>query len=186
FPALRKEGDGWCRPRFLEVSDRDVIGLRGRVIHGAIRSFEPDVLIVDHLPLGAAQELSWTLGQLRRRGRTRCVLGLRDVLQDPETVRRTWSDPATVEALREYYDAIWIYGDPAVYDPVREYGLPDRLTSALRFTGYLDQRSRLEPAGGRAARLPVDLPPGPLVLCLVGGGHDGSALAEAFLQTALP
>src|SRR5207249_12094596 len=58
FPALRKEGDGWCRPRFLEVSDRDVIGLRGRVIHGAIRSFEPDVLIVDHLPLGAARELS--------------------------------------------------------------------------------------------------------------------------------
>ncbi len=156
-----------------------------------MKAFVPDVLIVDHLALGAAQELTRTLARARKRGTTRCVLGLRDVLEDREApsreaVHRLWSDPARVAAVREYYDAIWIYGDPAVYDPVREYGLPDRLTSALRFTGYLDQRSRLEPAGGRAARLPVDLPPGPLVLCLVGGGHDGSALAEAFLQTALP
>ncbi len=192
LPALRREPDGGYNPRFLvDVSDEEVIALRGKVIRAAVKAFVPDVLIVDHLALGAAQELTRTLARARKRGTTRCVLGLRDVLEDREApsreaVHRLWSDPARVAAVREYYDAIWIYGDPAVYDPVREYGLPDRLTSALRFTGYLDQRSRLEPAGGRAARLPVDLPPGPLVLCLVGGGHDGSALAEAFLQTALP
>ncbi len=192
LPALRRELDGGYNPRFLvDVSDEDLIALRGKVIRAAVKSFVPDVLIVDHLALGAAQELTRTLARARKRGTTRCVLGLRDVLEDREApsreaVHRLWSDPALVNAVREYYDAIWIYGDPAVYDPVQEYGLPDRIARELRFTGYLDQRSRLEPAGARAPTLPMDLPPGRLVLCLVGGGHDGSALAEAFLETDLP
>src|SRR5205809_2285827 len=57
-----------------------------------------------------------TLFRSRRGGDTRCVLGLREVLQDRETVERTWSDQGNVDAMREYYDAIWIYGDPAVID----------------------------------------------------------------------
>src|SRR6266542_3101334 len=92
LPALRKEADGWVKPRFLDVSDQDLIALRARVIKSAIKSFEPDVLIVDHLPRGAGRELARTLERLRRHGNTRCVLGLRDVLQDPKTVDSNWSD----------------------------------------------------------------------------------------------
>jgi predicted glycosyltransferase len=32
----------------------------------------------------------------------------------------------------------------------------------------------------------IDLPGGPIILCQVGGGQDGAALAEAFVQTSLP
>jgi len=32
----------------------------------------------------------------------------------------------------------------------------------------------------------ASLPPGRLAVCLVGGGHDGAALAEAFVQAQLP
>jgi len=35
------------------------------VIRGAMEGFDPDVLIVDHLPLGAARELADTLYRLR-------------------------------------------------------------------------------------------------------------------------
>src|ERR1041385_485337 len=45
LPALRKETDGWIKPRYLDVSDHDVIALRGRVISRVIKEFEPDVLI---------------------------------------------------------------------------------------------------------------------------------------------
>src|ERR1041384_8345513 len=121
LPALRKEADGWVKPRFLEVSNQDAIALRAEIISTAIKAFEPDALIVDHLPRGAARELGPTLEHLRARGTTRCVLGLRDVLQDPQTVQNTWFEQSNVEAVRDYYDAIWIYTDPAVYDPVREY-----------------------------------------------------------------
>jgi len=50
----------------------------------------------------------------------------------------------------------------------------------------LDQRPRLDFAGPQAAQLVADLPPGKLALCVVGGGVDGHALAEAFVQTELP
>jgi len=186
LPALRKEADGSRRPRFLNVSDQDLVTLRESVIRSALEAFEPDVLIVDHLPLGAARELTRTLEQLQERGTTRCVLGLRDVLQDPETVRRTWSEQGHAEAIRDYYDAVWIYGDPAVYDPVREYGVLDPVAAKVRYAGYLDERPRLQFAAIHADPLLATLPPGKLALCVVGGGHDGAALAEAFVQADLP
>ena len=186
LPALRKEANGGVSPRYLEVSNQELIALRSKVISSAIKKFKPDVLIVDHLPRGAGHELDRTLGRLRRHGDARCVLGLRDVLQDPNTVHSTWAKQANLDTIRDYYDAVWIYGDPAVYDPVREYDLFDQVAEKVHYTGYLDQRPRLQFAGARAAHLLGGLPQGRLVVCLVGGGHDGAALAEAFVQAELP
>ena len=187
LPALRREADGGYNPRFLaDVSDLDVISLRAHVIRSAIKTFVPDVLVVDCLPVGVAGELTRTLARLRKGGNTRCVLGLRDVLQDAETVRRDWSERAHMDAIRDYYDAIWVYGDPAVYDPVREYDLPDYAAAKVRYTGYLDQRPRLEFAEAQTAAVLASLPPGRVVLCVVGGGHDGGALAEAFVAADFP
>ena len=185
LPALRREFDGTYNPRFLDVSDRALIALRAKVIRTAIEAFEPDLLIVDHWPLGAALELARTLALLRQHGDTRCVLGLRDVLYDPETTRRFWGDPANMDAIREYYDSVWIYGDPAVYDAVREYDLPREVAEKVHYTGYLDQCPRLHLAG-TTAPAPMSLPQGRLALCMVGGGHDGDALVEAFFQAELP
>ena len=186
LPGLRKEADGGLNARFLDISDQELITLRSKLIRKALKTFQPDVFLVDYLPLGAGRELVRTLEHIRKRGRTRCVLGLREVLQDPETVRRTWSTDGTLEAMRDYYDAIWIYGDPAVFDPVREYGVFDGVASKVRYTGYLDQRPRLEFAGAQAAQLLANLPPGRIALCVVGGGVDGHALAEAFVEAELP
>src|SRR5262249_25226770 len=128
LPSLRKQTQGYYAPRFMDISDHDLVALRRCVIRGAIEEFDPDVLIADHLPLGAARELAGTLKRLRKRGKARCVLGLRAVLQDRETVHRLWSDPEVIDAVRECYDAIWIYGDPCAYDPLREYGLFDEFS----------------------------------------------------------
>lgn len=180
LPGLRRDADG-VHPRVLDVSDQELVALRADVIAATVKALDPDVLIVDHLPRGAARELGPTLEHLRARGTTRCVLGLRDVLQD-----RAWADPTNVDAMRDYYDAIWVYGDPRVYDPVREYGLGDDVAAKVRYTGYLDQRPRLEFAGAEAAAAVASLPPGPLALCVVGGGRDGFLLAEAFVDADLP
>ena len=186
LPALRKEADGWIKARYLDVSNEELITLRSKVISRAIKVFEPDVLIVDHLPLGAAGELRRTLERVRKRGNTRCVLGLRDVLQDRETVHRRWCEPANLDAIRDLYDAIWIYGDPAVFDPLREYDLLDQVADKVSYTGYLDQRPRLEFAAVEAAATLENLSPGRLVVCAVGGGQDGARLAESFVQAQMP
>jgi predicted glycosyltransferase len=183
-PSLAKECDGRYHSRDLDLSLQKLIELRARTIGAALEAFDPDVLVVDKVPRGALGELDGALTGLRARGRARCVLGLREVLDDPEVVRREWAEEGNDDAVRAYYDAVWVYADPAVYDPIREYGFPTDLAAKVRYTGYFDQRTRLRIAPAPAEG--PDLPPGRLVLCMVGGGQDGAPLAEAFADAELP
>ena len=188
LPSLWKDGAGEYRPRHLDVSLDDLVSMRARIAAAALDAFAPDVLIVDNVPRGALRELDLALETLRARGRTRFVLGLRDVLDDPVATQGEWTRAHNDEAVRRYYHAVWVYGDPAVYDPVREYAFAPDMATKVRFTGYLDQRERTRYSGGQRGD-PVallGLPPGPLALCLVGSGQDGSQLAEAFAQAELP
>ena len=59
-------------------------------------------------------------------------------------MRHSWANETNLDAIRHYYHAVWIYGDRDLYDPVCEYDLPDEVAAKVRYTGYLDQRPRLE------------------------------------------
>ena len=186
LPAIRRAEDGSFSSRILELSDPDITALRSAVIQSVMKGFDADLLLVDQWPLGAAGELIRPLRRARKRGHVRCVLGLRDVLFSPETVRRTWATPDNLEAIRDYYDAVWIYGDQAVYDAVRKYDLPEDVAAKVRYVGYLDQRPRLAHARDKGRSLVDSLPTGRLALCVVSSGRSGAALAEAFSQAELP
>ena len=186
LPSLQKDGQGQYHPRHLDVPLPELLALRAKTACAALEAFAPDVLIVDNVPRGALRELDPVLESLRARGRTRLVLGLRDVLDDPITVQREWARAQNQDAVRRYYDAVWVYGDPTVYDPVREYAFAPDVAAKVRYTGYLDQRARLKFVrhDGRGPAAALGLSPGWLALCLVGGGQDGAALAEAFVEAA--
>lgn len=188
LPSLSKDDDGQYRSRSLGLSLRELTGLRARTITAALAAFAPDVLVVDKEPRGAVGELDAALADLRERGQTRCVLGLRDVLDAPATVRRQWRAAGNEKAVRDYYDAVWVYGDPGVYDLARECRFSPAVRAKLTFTGYLDPCVRLRGAVNGAApdACGCEAPIGPYVLCLVGGGQDGARLAEAFAATELP
>jgi predicted glycosyltransferase len=159
--------------------------LRSRTIASALESFAPDLLVVDKVPRGAGRELDRTLEILKRRGGgARCVLGLRDVLDDPESVRHEWRAQACEEAIARYYHAIWVYGDPLVYDPVREYALRPETAAKVTYTGYLDRRPADWDAEARRSEVleSLNLPTGRLGVCVVGGGQDGGAVALAFAE----
>jgi len=188
LPSLRKDGDGHYHPRHLEIPLQELLALRAQTARAALEAFDPDVLIVDNVPRGAVRELDPVLESLRAKRRTRLVLGLRDVLDDPLTLQGQWARAQNQDAVRLYYDAIWIYGDAAVYDAVREYGFAPDVAAKVRYTGYLDQRARLR-FGGSNGKDPVTalgLSPARPALCLVGGGQDGAELAEAFVEAELP
>ena len=188
LPPLAKGADGCYTSRTLDVGVQDLIALRGHTICAALEAFEPDALIVDNVPRGAMRELDDALQYVRRRGRTRCVLGLRDVLDEAHTVRREWHMARNLDAIKSLYDEVWIYGDPAVYDPIRSYGFPQAVAERTRYVGYLDQRARLAaiPDAWDELAPRLDLPPGRLAVCVVGGGQDGGELAEAFAEAVRP
>lgn len=189
LPGFRKLGNGHYEPRHLDMDTSRLVDLRRRVLLAALDAFAPDVLVVDKAPQGIYGELLPSLHRLRKRG-TRIVLGLRDILDDPSRVRREWQETGDLDVIEDLFDAIWVYGDPAIYDLVVECGVQGTLADRTRFTGYLDPMIRLAPGmeGDGGAPEPRDPAPSvrPYVLCQVGGGEDGEALAAAFLQSEFP
>jgi predicted glycosyltransferase len=188
LPALAKDLNGLYRPRSLHVELSDLLTLRSELIHAAIQTFQPDLFIVDKLPRGIAGELDKTLHAVAR-SRTRCVLGLRDVLDEPAVVKAEWRQGRNEAVVDEAFAAVWIYGDRTIYDPVREYGFTARVARKVRYSGYFDQHARIEYVEASQSPDPLaglDLPEGRLVLCMLGGGQDGARLADTFSRAAFP
>jgi len=184
LPALHKAADGSYRARNLGIGMDDLTALRSQIVCSTIQSFQPDLAIFDNVARGVNGELDQALRHIRDHGAIRCVLGLRDILDEPEKVEREWRRQRSLETIRHFYHAIWVYGDARVYDPRSEYRLPADIAAMLEFTGYLDRRtqpSRRVETSRRGEG--IDRPFG---LCLVGGGQDGAALALAFAAARHP
>ncbi len=188
LPAYRKDLDGQQSPRYLNIDLDHLIRIRSRIVASVIEEFAPHILIVDHLARGAFDELDGVLYRLKRKHNTKCILGLRDILGDPEDVRKTWKDARTIETIRKFYDFICVYGDPKICNLITEYGLSSELQPKIRYMGYLNRRASLPQAieQNHDPFPALNLPEGRLALCLLGGGQDGKRLAESFAMCRLP
>ena len=187
LPAYAKGSDGEYRPRDLGQDLAALTALRARTIRATVEAFDPDLMIVDNVPRGALFELDPALAALAARGRTRLVLGLRDVIDRPAVVRRQWLRQRNFETVRRHYDAVWIYGDPSLYDIAAECGLSHAFAGKARHVGYLDPTvRRASPQAGADAAAVLGGDRTPYILCAVGGGRDGAALCEAFARAPLP
>lgn len=187
LPSLYKSGNGRYRPRFFSFGVQDLIDLRARAIRGALEIFQPDLFIVDKVASGVMDELTPSLVYLKRETKTRCVLGLRDILDQPETVMREWQQERFYEVVDRYYAAIWIYGDAQVYDAQTAYQMPDVLRQRVQYTGYLDQSKRMAWVSGEVRRSTQGLiPEAPFFVCTVGGGQDGYRVADHFIRAPRP
>jgi len=180
LPALTKDLDGAYGARHLSVPLTRLTHLRTRTTRAALLAFDPDLVVVDNAPRGAMGEVEPALAALKSRGRTRLVLGLRDVLDEPEVVAREWLRSGYHEAIARYYDQIWVYGDPQVYDLSRECNFPASTARKIRYVGYLDRR-RPRTCEHSHDQMEMSLPDR-FALCMSGGGQDGTTLTLAFAQ----
>ena len=139
LPSLYKEPDGSYRSRHLSLSLEDLIELRRGAVYATIAAFQPDILIVDNVSQGASQELDSTLAYLRAEGRTRCVLGQRDVRDSASALRAEGLRERFEQTVRRYYDQVLIYGDAAVYDTVNSIVEDEK---SHKFMGFLEGGSR--------------------------------------------
>ncbi len=175
------------RSRNFDWSLEQTVRLRSHIITAAVANFQPDLFIVDKVPRGIGNELEPILKLLKESGETRCVLGLRDVLDEPHVVAREWAQEANGEAIECYFDELWIYGDRAIYDSIHEYRFEAAIAQRCRYTGYLNQSLRLEHHDRQPQRTEsLSTDPALLALCVVGGGQDGFELAAAFVSAGVP
>jgi predicted glycosyltransferase len=181
LPGLRKLGNESYAARHLGVSSRHVRRLRGRLLVSAVESFRPAVLLVDKHPFGAGGELGEALAALRKSG-GKAVLGLRDILDEPATVRAEWQSHQLPQTILDHYDSVLVYGQRDLFDPAAAYGFPPELARRTRFCGYVSNCAcaTVENGGGFPPP-PKHDPDHPLVLATVGGGEDGFQLLESFL-----
>ena len=178
LPTIVTSGVEGTRPPTLDIGVAELASMRGELTRRALELFDPDVLLVDNFPLGTRLELLPVLRDLRRRP-TRTVLGLRDVVDPPEKVRRDWERDGLYEVIERYYQRVLIYGVPEVLDAVVAYGLSCDVASRLAYCGYVTEST----AAARAPE-PIRRALGVrdrFLLATVGGGGDGRPVLEAFL-----
>ncbi len=183
LPGVRKSGAEEYCSRHLRVSFARVQRLREQLIRGVVRAFDPALFIVDNVPLGVDRELLPTLRYLqKRRPQTKVILTLRDVLDDPENIVPVWKKTGVYDALREYFEEIWIAGCESVFDPVQAYAFPSAVARKTRYCGYVVRDAPDIDAAAVAREFGLEESPYVLVSC--GGGEDGIALIEAYLDVA--
>ena len=172
LPGVTKLPDGSYVSQTMGMDIEETTELRAGIIGSSVEQYDPDVLIVDKEPTGFRGELLPTLDRLLDKGRARLVLGLRDVLDDPETLSAEWDRKQALFATETYYDEIWIYGLRSIYDPTAGLDLSEAARGRMHWTGYL-HRSLPEVSS---------TPDQPYILVTPGGGGDGEAMVNLVLS----
>jgi predicted glycosyltransferase len=171
LPSIGKAANGDYVARRLPLPIAEVTALRADLITAAVRSFRPDLVLVDHTAAGPGGELLPVLRRLRHEQlHTRVVLGLRDVLDSPLRARAELQRDDTFAVIRACYDHVLVYGDRDVFDPITEYGFPADLAAKTSFTGPVVPEAMRQPRQPRASGTPANL------LVMTGGGEDGYEL----------
>ena len=177
-PGVIKLRDGDYTSLNLEMGIDEMLAMRASIIRHTAEVFAPDIMLVDKEPLGLRGEVKETLAMLKARG-VPLVLGLRDVIDDPDVLADEWARKNALPALDTLYDHIWVYGLPEILDPFQGIEIPGAVRDKVTFTGYL-RRGR-----GTDSLSPVPLPFGPnqpYILVTPGGGGDGGNLIDWVLR----
>jgi len=167
IPGVVKLANGEYSSLNLKLPLEESVRLRSAIIARTAETFDPDILIVDKEPSGFRGELLDTLAERKLRG-SRIILGLRDVLDDAQSLRSEWERKGATEAIGRFYDEIWVYGLRRIHDPLSGLPMPRSVPARMRFTGYL-RRELPELGMGRAPKITR----GPFLLVTAGGGGDG-------------
>ncbi|MEK7762229.1 MAG: glycosyltransferase [Nitrospirota bacterium] len=182
LPCLsRTEREGYSA-KYLDSKIDEVIQLRTDLILSAVLNFEPDIILVDKKPYGIKHELRKTLNFAKTyMPKTRTVLLLRDILDAPEATTKVWEDNGYYEAVKSSYDLVLVLGTPEIFDPRVEYNFPLTASEKVEFCGYIQPQTLLRDRDTVRRELQIKRSER-LVLVTPGGGEDGHALIQTYVQ----
>jgi PAS domain S-box-containing protein len=180
LPAVRKVASDKYEARTLRMSYDGIVKLRRNLLLRTVRDFNPNVLLVDHAPAGMKGEMLPALEWLGKNTPCIKIMGLRDIIDDPVTVKETWREQGTYQVLEKLYDHIVVYGSEDVFDPVTAYGFTPDLETKTTFCNYIQERPLDEPhsetdTGETRTR--------PQVVVTIGGGDGaGEVVIGSYLE----
>ncbi len=179
IPTISTSGNRDDSPPMLNLSVIELATLRGHITREALIAFGADVFLVDNFPLGTRFELLPALKSCRQ-FRIPAVLGMRDVLDPPKKVCRSWTRDGMYAVIERYFSRILVYGERDIFDVVKGYELSQNIADRVRYCGYVAAskpgRDRIEEIRGQWCKGRK------LIVACVGGGGDGLPLLRCFLD----
>ncbi|OPZ08938.1 MAG: hypothetical protein BWZ08_00802 [candidate division BRC1 bacterium ADurb.BinA292] len=175
------------KPVGLELSKGKLRLLRYNAMLAAVHSFQPHVFLMDTAPHGKRNELYPVLEYLaaQRRPPIR-ILQLRDVPFVPGEAERT--DDARRQLTRnpDFYDYLFVAGDPQYFDLAKVYDWPKKITRKLFYLGFIipeadgDGPPAVESGTEREIERMMQRPARRIVASF-GGGWEAEELGGALL-----
>ena len=189
LPALSKRSSGKYKARTLPLSLKRTLAWREQMILQAVVNFKPHLILVDKVAGGVHGELLPTLRHLKVWSpRTKIVLGMRDIEDSPVATRAEWAKNKIPHLLDNVYDAILLYGQRALFDPLSAYEMSPSAAAKVIECGYLRRALSLSDPLAASSRSPkairreLAIGDKPLVLVTVGGGGDGYEIIKTYQE----
>jgi predicted glycosyltransferase/glycosyltransferase involved in cell wall biosynthesis len=170
---LPKKSGYWGREPFLKVDKSEAIKFRKEILKSVIKSFNPDAVVVDFLPLGKFEELEDIIYQHS----SLKYFIMRGVLDRSDNIALGVFRTHGEHVLEEKYDRIIVTGDRRVIDVVEEYGLSKKIENKISYVGYVSDpitpelRSNTRGERGIPNRKKW-------IVCSAGGGVYGEKFIE--------
>ncbi len=183
IPGMIKKANDEYFPLTIRIDPLQAMDIRQSIIMATVKTFLPDLFIVDKEPQGLKKEvmpaLEWIKENLKQ---TKTILGLRDIMDDAETVKADWNKKNIYSTIEDLYSEVWVYGQKNIYDPVTEYAIPESINKKLYFTGYIPRKMPQESVA-EDLRLQLNVMKNEnLVTVTTGGGGDGLHVLDSYLK----
>ena len=109
------------------------------------------------------------------------VLGLRDILDDAESFKKTGEKRMSIPIWISLYDEIWVYGNRDIYDPIEMYKIPEKIHNKLSSPDIFPARHSHRKAKASVRKKYRIMDDDKFVLITTGGGGDGMEVIDHYL-----
>ncbi len=172
IPGVIKLHNGEYTSLGLHIDLSETLALRESIILNTSKMFQPDIFLVDKEPGGLQGEVISTLEYFKDTN-TQCVLGLRDIMDSPELLKKEWEQKNVLPLLENFYDELWVYGPQEMGDPLEGLPIAQQVTDKTLYTGYLPRQ-----LPEQTDTETINFPDRPYILVTPGGGGDGVEMID--------
>jgi len=183
IPGMIKSSNEQYNPLSIKIDPSQALNIRKNIITTTVKTFLPDLFIVDKEPLGLKKEILPALKWIKKKmPGTRIILGLRDIMDDAVVIRENWKRKKIYQTIENFYNEIWVYGKKEFYDSAAEYAIPEAIEQKMIFTGYIPRKIPDKLSLNMVKKELQLNSKYKLIVVTAGGGGDGFEIFDTFLS----